>query len=145
MRAFLSGLVLMAVAGNAFAAPPPPLLGRVIGGVGENGETLPGVSKRCFVYPNQVLMQTYDASTGKGDSWAQPLNLTATYIRQVSAALVASEREKRDGPSASARSASAPLLLRLRHSVRRNAVGAHPFVFRRQAPHRDGKAEKRRT
>jgi hypothetical protein len=95
MRFFVLGMVLMAVAEVSGAAPvPPPILGRVIGGVGENGETLPGVSKRCFIYPNQAIIQTYDSATGKNDSWAQPLNLTATYLRQVSAALLAAEKSR---------------------------------------------------
>ncbi len=99
MRALLVGLTLLAMTGPAMAVSPAPLplLGRVIGGVGENGETLPGVSKRCFVYPNQAVIQTYDASTGKGDSYATPLNMTAAYIRQVSAVLVAAEKEKETG------------------------------------------------
>lgn len=96
MRVLLLGMTLVTMASAATPAPLP-LLGRVIGGVGEKGETLPGVSKRCFVYPNQAVIQSYDSSTGKGDSYATPLNMNAAYIRQVSTALLASEKEQETG------------------------------------------------
>ncbi len=91
----LFSALLMLVAAVAGAAPAQfPILGRVIGGVGENGETLPGVSKRCFIYPTQAVIQTYNAATGKSDGYVQPLNLTSTYLRQVSQALELANRQR---------------------------------------------------
>jgi len=94
MVRFFSALLMLAATGAVAAPTQFPILGRVIGGVGENGETLPGVSKRCFIYPTQAVIQTYDAATGKADGYAQPLNLTASYLRQVSQALELASKQR---------------------------------------------------
>jgi hypothetical protein len=92
MRALLLGILvgtILWLAGRTAHAESlqPPLLGRVIGGVGENGETQLAASKRCFIYPNQILIQSYDPISKKSDQFTQPLNLTSTYVRQVVATL----------------------------------------------------------
>ena len=96
MQQIFFTLILMTATNMAWAAPLP-LLGRVIGGVGENGETLPGASKRCFIYPNQAVVQTIDGVTGRTDTYAVPLNLTAAYLEQVSAALLNAEKARETG------------------------------------------------
>lgn len=85
MRFLFSIFCLVGISTQSWATTPPPVLGRVIGGVGENGETQPGASKRCFVYPTQIVIQNYDSTTGKNESFTQPSNLTTSYLKQLAA------------------------------------------------------------
>lgn len=99
----LTVLVLVACGwAKADSTRPVPILGRVIGGVAETGEQEPGLSKRCFVYPNQIINMTFNLTTGQNQSFTTPVSLTSQDVRQIDA-YVAAAAKAREGAAAHVR------------------------------------------
>lgn len=92
-------LAFLIAVGQAAAAAPNPVLGRVLGEVGENGEFEGGMQKRCFVYGNQVLIQDYDPVSGRTTQTNRAISLGPDYVQRLVQVIQAAERQREQARS----------------------------------------------